>query len=671
MASPGTDKTKTPLPHQAIAITNVVAKSTKQSGNVLLGGTGAGKTLASLEIAKAIVSAPLGKGLTFSPRSSNGRTQANRVLAIIPPLGGSVIKQWTKEAVASGWPTSSVLTYYGATEKIRREKFYKWDLHANDHDDVPHLFITSIDTLLSECKSIYTGDRKKITIEDIRSSAFHDISPLFGKFRVVIVDEFQDFKNGSSAYHDDVEVDPAQIKYNVLNEFVSYSRPQFLLGLSATPIVNRSCDLYSFRRLFLKGSKELWTYREGYEKFSGHADASQREIESFKKSYFTEIAKMDAAVNDTAITDIKHGLTPDEMLLLQGASDEAVDKANKLMRRIGEAAINPCQETRSARSVAEKKYNASMTRFRRGMVHPAFFAKPVRSETEYEEDRYGKRIYYFDHSTGRELPIMKVIKPKIDELYQKWPISKCSKMMAILDRIAAIDAEDPNTRIVVCLHWAEPLQLLARYAKDRFPGKEILEHHGLASRRPAQAMEAFAVATYDTGPIMLATTPGIDRGVDIAFTTKGADGNRVAVRMITGDLPYSAASEGQLHGRIKRLPAQGYPDASDRVRNWFVDRILTDCGKATVEDFFLKLIAQKSKKMITGMTTVEETLEAGLEVAEGVKKEKPELGSLALLLDTLGYVRPDPAVRETRKRAASACGAGSSSAADGKKHAKK
>ena len=669
MASPDADKTKTPLPHQAIAITNVVAKSMEQSGNVLLGGTGAGKTLASLEIAKAIVSAPLGKGLTFSARSSKGRTHANRVLAIIPPLGGSVIKQWTKEAIASGWPTSSVLTYYGATEKIRREKFYKWDLHANDHDDVPHLFITSIDTLLSECKSIYTGDRKKIRIEDIRRSAFHDISPIFGKFRVVLVDEFQDFKNGSSAYHDDIEVDPAQIKYNVLNEFVSYNKPQFLLGLSATPIVNRNCDLYSFRRLFLKGSKELWTYREGYDKFNGHGDASKREIESFKKQYFTEIAKMDAKVNDTVIVDIKHGLTPDEMVLLQGASDEAVDKANKLMRRIGEAAINPCQETRSARSVAEKKYNSAMTRFRRGMVHPAFFAKPVKSETEFEEDKYGKKIYYFDHSTGRELPIMKVIKPKIDELYQKWPLSKCSKMMAILDRIAAIDAEDPNTRIVVCLHWAEPLQMLARYAKDRFPGKEILEHHGLASRRPAQQMEAFAVATYDTGPIMLATTPGIDRGVDIAFTTKGADGNRVAVRMITGDLPYSAASEGQLHGRIKRLPAQGYPDAPDRVRNWFIDRVLTDCGKPTVEDFFLKLIAQKSKKMICGMTTVEETLEAGLEVAEGEKKEKPEMGSLALLLDTLGFARNAPNARETRKRSADA--AAGSSSKDGKKKAKK
>jgi hypothetical protein len=669
MASPTADKVKTPLPHQATAIQCVVSKAAKQSGDVLLGGTGAGKTLASLEIAKAIVSLPLPSPSTFSPRSSQGRTQSNRVLAIIPPLGGSVIKQWTKEAIASGWTAQSVLTYYGAAEKVRRRMFHKWDLHANDHPDVPHIFITSIDILLSESKGIYDGDRKKLTIEDIRSSAYHDIAPLFGKFRVIIVDEFQDFKNGSSAYHDDIEVDPAQIKYNVLNEFVNYNRPQFLLGLSATPIVNRNCDLYSFRRLFLKGSKELWTYREGYEKFSGHADASSREIESFKKTYFTEISKMEAKVNDTVITDIKHGLTADEMVLLQGASDEAIEKANKLMRKISEAAINPCAETRSARIVAEKKYNTAMTRFRRGMVHPAFFAKPVRSETEFEEDKYGNKIYYFDHATGRDLPIMKIIKPPIDELYQKWPIAKCSKMMAILNRIAAIDAEDPNTRIVVCLHWAEPLQLLARYAKDRFPHKSIFEHHGLASRRPAQAMEAFA-APFHKGPILLATTPGIDRGVDIAFTTKGADGNQVAVRMITGDLPYSAASEGQLHGRIKRLPAQGYPDAPDRVRNWYVDRILTDCGKATVEDFFLKLIAQKSKKMITGMTTAEETLEAGLEVAEGAKKEKPELGSLALLLDTLGYVRPDPAVRETRKRAASSS-AGSSSAADAKKKARK
>jgi len=139
--------------------------------------------------------------------------------------------------------------------------------------------------------------------------------------------------------------------------------------------------------------------------------------------------------------------------------------------------------------------------------------------------------------------------------------------------------------------------------------------------------------------------------------------------MITGDLPYSAASEGQLHGRIKRLPAQGYPDAPDRVRNWFIDRILTDCGKPTVEDFFLKLIAQKSKKMICGMTTVEETLEAGLEVAEGEKKEKPEMGSLALLLDTLGFARNAPNARETRKRSADA--AAGSSSKDGKKKAKK
>ena len=651
---------KLALPHQDVAIKIVVAKAQTQSGDVLLGGTGAGKTLASLEIAKAICTTTVPKDTTFSPRSSLGRMQTNRVLAIIPPLGGNVIKQWGKEALATGWTGQSVLTYYGVTSEIRRRMLAKWDLHASDHPDEPHLVITSIDVLLSESKLIYDGDKRKLALGDIVAAAFDFISPRFGKFRVIILDEFQDFKNGSSAFSDDVDVDPNQIKYNVLNAVVSYHRPQFLLGLSATPIVNRSCDLYSFRRLFLKGSKQLWTYREGHEKFPGHAAASVREIESFKEKYFTTISKMEAQVNDTVINDVKHALFPEEMALLQVATDECITRANQLMRAIGECAINGCQETRSTRSVAEKKYNSAMTRFRRGITHPAFFAKPIKSATEFELDNYGKKTYYFDHAIGRDLPIMKIIKPSIDELYRRWPISKCSKMKAILDQIAKIEAEDKNTRVVVCLHWAEPLQLLARYAKERFPHRSIFEHHGLSSRRPAQTMDAFA-SVFVCGPIMLATTPGIDRGVDIAFTTKGVDGTRVAVRLITGDLPYSAASEGQLHGRIKRLPAQGYPDAPDRVVNWYVDRILTDCGKPTIEDFFLRLIAQKSKKMITGMTTQEEALEAGLEVTGAANKEKPEMGSLALLLDTLGYARNAPVPRETRKRASGVASAGKKS----------
>jgi len=662
MEAPVAEKIKVPLPQQKDAIDYIVSKYDEGLGGfLLLGGTGAGKTITSLEIAKAITTMP--------PRASNtrfvsysktyGRRHLNRILAIIPPLGGTVIKQWQKEAYATGWAKQSVLYYYGGNQDQRRRALERWNTHADDYPDMPHIILTTIDILLSECKLVFdAADRKKITIDDLRIAAFNDVAPKFGKCRCILIDEEHDYGKGSSAFSDDVEVDPGQIKYNVLNEVVRYHKPDFLLGLTATPFVNSWCDVYSFLRLISPGRKEMYTYRVGHEKFEGHEEASMREIERFQARYVYEIKKMESVVNPTTITDVKHTIEEAERVLMDSATDALKEKATKLMHKISEHAIAPSQETRKARMIAENLYNKEMTRCRRGLVHPAFYAKPVYSKTDYELNAYGHKAYYYDHRSGNEVAKMQVIKPSIDELYNKWPIERCSKFSAILNRIEEIVKTENTTRIIVCLHWAEPLRLLAKYAKDRFPEKTIIEHHGLASSRPWQAMEKFGSPLH-TGAIMLATTPGIDRGVDLPWTTNGADGNRVAVRMIVGDLPFSAAAEQQLQGRIKRLPAQGYPAESDRVRDWFVDRVFVGCEKPTIEDFFLKLISQKASKAVAFVQTREEMLEAGLEVtdetspdAQVTKPDKPgkgrEQGSLMTLLTTLSPDRPSVLTRETR-----------------------
>ena len=665
MEGPSSEKIKVPLPQQQEAIQYIVSRYEEGLGGfLLLGGTGAGKTITSLEIAKAITTMPLRTSNTrfVSYSKMHGRRHTNRTMAIIPPLGGTVIKQWQREALATGWGAQSVLYYYGGNQDQRRRLLERWNTHADDHPDTPHIVLTTIDILLSECKLVFdVADRKKITIDDLRIAAFQDVAPKFGKCRCVLLDESHDYGKGSSAFSDDVEVDPTQIKYNVLNEIVRYHKPDFLLGMTATPFVNSWCDVYSFLRLICPGRKELYTYRVGHEKFEGHEEAAMREIERFQAKYVYEIKKMESVVNPTTITDVRHGIDDAERVLMDSATDALKDKATKLMHKISEHAIAPSNETRKARMIAEMLYNKEMTRCRRGLVHPAFYSKPVYSTTDYELDAYGQKTYFFDHKLGKDMPKMQVIRPGIDELYEKWPIEKCSKFSAILNRIDEIVKAENTTRIIVCLHWAEPLRLLAKYAKDRFPQKTIIEHHGLAPRRPWQAMEAFA-SPFHTGAIMLATTPGIDRGVDLPWTTKGADGNRVAVRMIVGDLPFSAAAEQQLQGRIKRLPAQGYPDQPDRVRNWFVDRVLVGCEKPTIEDFFLKLISQKASKAVAFVQTKEELLEAGLEATDETspdapitKPDKPdkagkerEQGSLMTLLTTLSPDRPSLFTRETR-----------------------
>ena len=624
-------KTLSPEQREAVekVIERIVVKKTK--GQILLGGTGCGKTLTSIVACNEMV-LQLG--------------EKKIVLCVVPSMGETVFNQWRDELADQGCADRPLIYHrHRRTEDLSafRERF---DAAT---DVLAWYVVTSIDTLHADVNNILRkkygqttvkveedcaslkNKRKKITefLKDEVYAARHSAVVNFGKVHILLVDEFQTFRNGSPPTDSSRDIDHSKTFYVTLDAFHRTNDPIATLGLTATPTQNTSGEVYSFLRF-------ITSRRFSKENFV-QATKDKTVTKTVCREFVVKLATTD--VPPTTYGTIEHGLSEDEIKIHKTVYERLHAATAEFLRAIkawAEQKNNPALIAEKDR--CKMQFLMYLTRARRTAVHPAFADPPKRADPDESPARNaaGEVLYAYNEEgkrvkLGQKLPIdLKLAK-------EQWPIAKCSKMKAILDRLSEIT----NERVVIQFTYSDPCDLLEMYFRDRFPDRELYVYHGGRSKRAA-VMDSFKKGAADA--VLVATRGSCEMAVNIESTTMGSEycqktkamvPRRLAARQIFGDLPLSSAEQTQAEGRTKRPKAQGYPSDSDRVMHWYADTALAAKydGK-TIEDFLKKTIEIKEARC-ADLFRDEEGLDS---VADSSSTKNDEIGNegvLKALLDIL------------------------------------
>ena len=617
-------KPKSLSPEQRDAVDRVIERicGKNRKGQILLGGTGCGKTLTSIVACNEMV-------VNFGEKKL--------VLCIVPSMGQTVFNQWHTEICDQGGSTRTLI-YHGPTRVSELTAFRR---RFNAATDVLAWYVvTSIDTLHADVNACLHkmygdrggdrggdhggdrgGDHGSAKVEDVGSKR-KDISSSsssnpkkkrvkiseftteqiivarqrailgFGKIDILLVDEFQTFRNGSPPTDAARQIDHTKTFYVTLDTFHRTNKPIATLGLTATPTQNTSGEVYSFLRFLDEGR---------FSKDSFVQETKSKEVtKTVCREYVVKLATPD--VPPTTHGTIEHGLSDDEVdinVVVYSKLYSATDMFLKAIMAWSEQKNNPVR-------IAEKErckmiMYMHLTRARRTAVHPAFATPANRADPEVDPARNpaGEIRWSYDDE-GRAIKLGRQLPFDIKRAKEAWPIGKCSKMSAILDRLAQIS----NERVVIQYTYSDPCDLFELYFRDRFPGREVFVYHGGRSKRAA-VMEAFKVGAADA--VLIATRGSCEMAVNIECTTVSAAAHcevanamvsrRLAARQIFADLPMSKAEQTQAEGRTKRPKAQGYPDDPDRVIHWYAETVLaTLYAGNTIEDFLQKTIAIKEAR---------------------------------------------------------------------------
>ena len=211
-------------------------------GTALVGGTGSGKTLCGSMVCK-MISVHLGETGVFDAGVP--------ILVVVPPMGETVTRQFMREWNDLGM-NSVAFDYHGGN---RYKKLKEWralvELADPGH---PCFLITSAQLLHSDVRAIQLSN-PGMSIEAARKR----MAKQLGVFAIVMRDEFQEDRNGGAPTDEKRDYDPSKAFYGAIDAVIKHCSSQqslkFVLGLSATPCVNGSGDLYSFLRFFWTGQK--------------------------------------------------------------------------------------------------------------------------------------------------------------------------------------------------------------------------------------------------------------------------------------------------------------------------------------------------------------------------------------------------------------------------------
>mgnify|MGYP002006296639 CR=1 FL=1 len=626
-----TEAMKTPSDSQRLAINEIKTRiiSTKLKGQVLLGGTGSGKTITSIVTINEIV-AELAEGPKLC-------------FCIVPSMGETVFQQWKDELTGQGCG-DRVLIYHGPKRTQQLAEFRA--RMSKCTDDVAWYVITSIETTNADVNARLLKDAgmaaKKCSPQEVaaaRRAAIRDI----GKVDVVVVDECHTFGNGSPPTDSSREIDTTKTLYLTLNELITANAPRFTLALTATPTKNTSGEVYSILRFILGPGfrKEAFV----------HATRDYGVQTKVVKSYVVQIpaTKLPPTTHGT----ISHNLTVREAAIHANVYSQLYSATEAFLRAISAwAAQKGNPHLAGEKERCKRAFLMFLTRARRMALHPALAEPAERADPAVHplRDSAGEIVYTTD-SDGKRVPLGKPLPIDVAATVAAWPIDHCSKFRAILDKLA----KTTNERTVVQMSYSEPCDLFEAYFRQRFQDREVYVYHGGRARRAA-VMEAFKHGAPDA--VLVATRGSCSVALNIETTTTGSEWDaakqqhvprRLAVRQIFADLPLSQADQDQAEGRTKRPQAQGHPADADRVLNWFVDTARADLfGKPTIEDFLEKTIKIKAVRCADFLHDAENAADhVGDAPTLTGSEEKKNDSVLGALLDTLA---PYKVQKQAKKR---------------------
>ena len=636
--APNPPKTPSPQQRQAIDAVRERAIASHRRGQLLLGGTGAGKTLTSIVAINEIVSS-----LSSGPKL---------VYCVVPSMGQTVFHQWRAELADQGCGDRTLI-YHGPNRGAQlaafRARFQDEAAKGAHAESNAWWVITSIDTThadvigrlrraedeaaaaaaVAAATAIKRSRRvKDFSPEQMAASRVGVVSEL-GRIDIVLIDECHVFGNGSPPTDSSRDLDPTKTFYLTLNELIMRNAPRFVLGLTATPTKNTCGEVWSMLRFMFGGGSDF--VKSSFVQETKDRNATTR----ICREYVVKIPAIE--LPPTIHATISHGFTDREVAIHRGLYQKLYATCDMFVQAIRAWANQKGNPEKLAEKERTKRlFLMHLTRARRAIVHPCFGDPPKRADPAVApaRDAAGQLVYGSDEA-GNRIVLGKPLPIDVAATVAAWPINQCSKMRAVLDRLASIS----NERVVVQMTYAEPCDLFEAYFRLRFPDREIYIYHGGRSRR-AEAMSAFKTGAPNA--VLVATRGSCEMAVNIECTTMGHD-RRLAARQIFLDLPFSKAEQTQAEGRIKRPQAQGHPDDPDRVTAWYAETALAEeYAGNTIEDFFQRTIDIKEARASEFLRDVETPDAVADSTAMSGKDEIKNDSVLATLLDTLKQYRSAP-----------------------------
>lgn len=595
------------LPHQAEAVSKLLRMY--EEGQVPVacveGGTGSGKTLVACELAMQIEAREVARA------AAEGTPVAHAVtVCIVPSMCGNVIEQWRRHILMHMEGSGGSLTYLFGPGHPRR---------VEAASDGPTFVLTTVHTLFAMYRQrvvptrgkrprepVGNGDepaRKRGSFEDralrklvvqprLARELLSNIFESLPHVSLVVVDEFHDFRNGSNSARANEDFDATMSLYCIMNELFVQLRARFTVGLSATPMMSSMCDLYSFLRLANPVlPKSAWVA-------TSEMSASERKrvLASVAQTAVVRIGKPPFECPPLTLVRTWYRLEAAEVAHLRESNARLCDAIRTYLKCLhrgeGRARARPgWQQVVRGLFV---KLSSAFTVAKRGALHPAFYnARPC------EDTLVDMRTLAL-------------------EIVQAHPLSQCSLMRTLVERIAAIRAARAPQRILVMMNFAVPCEVLRLYIAMHVPGvQRVLAHHSKCND-----MREF-VANEDA--IMIATSGSIGTGVSIEVTNDPLPGetSRRAVHVIRAECASSHAAQKQLEGRHRRPMGQGWPSNPDRVREWVVEDMLPERvpGEVTMDAIMRKTMQIKEARCAV-FESLEESrergIERGVEVNEGI-----------------------------------------------------
>tara|TARA_B110000971_G_scaffold182238_1_gene189296 strand:+ start:2860 stop:4893 length:2034 start_codon:yes stop_codon:yes gene_type:complete len=596
---------KHPKEHQEAAIKEVVHRVVDKMapGAMLVGGTGSGKTLCGSEIMNRIA-----MGLGCSTRMGGFA-----VLVVVPPMGDTVPRQFMREWM--GLNLDGCCFYYHGAHRGRNLE--KWRERVSSMPSTQVCFmLTSSQTLHGDVRGILK-ESPGTSIEKARTT----MAKRLGFFNGFMRDEFQEDRNGGCPTDEKKDIDPSKAFYNAIDAVLKLSirnrTMSIVLGLTATPCVNSSGDLYSFLRWFWNGEKSAIMNSTRKSKDKQQRARFRAAGQQIMASYIVTIDC--PPVPETTRGTISHTLTTHELSMMTSAMIDLSGHATRFLQALIKYKEHPFAD--SARIQMERMkafFLSSYTLCRRGVLHPYFYEPPERADPSVKplKDSRGNVVMRINND-GVQVPIGAKLKIKAKEVAAKYPPGR--KFESILTYLSTISDE----RVLIQCAYSDACDLLAEYIHRRFPTRDVYLYHGNVSGR-ANHMERFQAGAPDA--ILLATRGACEQAVDVSATTTKhefdaalgyAVPRRYAVRQIFLDVALSSAAQQQAEGRTKRTIAQGVPEDPDQVRKWICEnsRAVNDDNFPTIETFMQMVVDLKKARCEDIFRTVDDDIEAGTENA--------------------------------------------------------
>ena len=622
--------TKNAKPHQQTAIDEVVRRFIQEHerGQALVGGTGSGKTLCGSLICKKIAN-----HMERTPITPAGIP----ILVIVPPMGETVTRQFMRE-----WRDLRMdklaFDYHGP---LRAKNLEAWRARVEDAEPgEPCFLITSSQLLHADVRAIQAHD-KEMSIERARKQ----MANALGVFQIMMIDEFQDYRNGGAPTDEKRDYDPSKAFYGAIDAVhkhcLSKGAMKFVLGLTATPCVNGSGDLHSFLRFFWSGDK------------LSIMNSTRRSEDPVQKGKFRQASKVilqrcvvkiaNQAVPETTKLEIPHSVSGTEFRSIKENMTRLTTLAATFLNALTKYRENPFNEqARIAVEVAKTRYLSAYTKCRRGMTHEYFYQPTERADPAIKPMKDSKgNVVMCTNEAGIKVPVgipLKIDAKAVADAYQPG-----SKFESILSYLAGVAEE----RVLIQFAYSGACDLLAEYIRRRLPKREVYLYHGDVPNRAAQ-MEKFQSGACDA--ILIATRGACEKAVDVHATTTRMVHNpalgygtpmRFAVRQIFGDVALSFSEQQQAEGRTKRILAQGWDSDPDRVTEWICAESVgqTPNDFPTIEVFMRKVVDLKKARCDDVFRTEEDDLESATEtLASGVSSRTTddEKGVLSTLMELMG-----------------------------------